>query len=194
LSKQGKIIVLSGSSGAGKTTLMHALCDYFKSSHPLDRVITYTTRAVRPGEADGIDYYFVSQEQFEQKIQEGFFLEWSLAYGCYYGSPYSLIKNCQEGMSSIAILDRSGVQRLLSLCPEYVVSVWISVEYRNLEARLKARATEDEASYNRRLQLAQQEGEQERQNPLFSYNVPNDLFGDALKRLIEIVIRELEIL
>ena len=78
--KPGKIIVIAASSGAGKTTIVHALCDYFKNKYPLSRVVTYTTRVARAGEVDGVDYHFVSLEAFEQKIQEGFFIEWSSAY------------------------------------------------------------------------------------------------------------------
>lgn len=191
---QGKIIVLSASSGAGKTTLLHAVYDYFKAKYPLRRVITYTTRAARSEEVDGIDYYFISSEEFEQKKNNGFFLEWSCAYGAYYGSPRALLNDCKQGISFIIVLDRVGVQQLLSICPEVLVTIWLTVEPQKLEARLQHRGSETIESYNARMQLAKQEGEQEGQNPIFSYHVQNDDFDKAFSSLIEIIARELELI
>ena len=78
----GKIFVVSAPSGAGKTTLVTELISRYPGK--LERVVTYTTRQPRYNEIDGVDYYFISVKEFEEKIAQGFFIEWSTAYGTYY--------------------------------------------------------------------------------------------------------------
>lgn len=191
--KSGKIIVLAASSGAGKTTIIHALTDYFKNKYPIFRVITYTTRSPRPGEVDGFDYHFLSQSDFETKIKEGFFIEWSCAYGAYYGSPCSIIDQAEYGISSILILDREGVRQLLPLYKDKIVPIWISTSKDNLSARLQNRGEKGE-NYDFRINLAEKEAEAEKNNPLFSYYVQNDQLDEAINVLIKIIAKELEII
>lgn len=192
--KPGKIIVIAASSGAGKTTIVHVLCDYFKNKHPLFRVVTYTTRVARAGEVDGIDYHFVSLKEFEQKIKEGFFVEWSSAYGAYYGTPRSIIDATNAGMSFLLVLDRSGVRQLLSLYKDKIVPIWISTSKDNLASRLQSRGTETKKEYIFRLNLAEEEQLAEMNNPLFSYHVQNDQLGESINILIRIITKELEII
>jgi len=88
-----KLFIVSACSGAGKTTLVNAVIENLRKKQvPIERVITYTTKQPRAGEVDGRDYHFVSVEDFQRKIQEGFFIEYSEAYGNYYGSPKSLFE------------------------------------------------------------------------------------------------------
>lgn len=192
--KPGKIIVIAASSGAGKTTIVHALCDYFKNKYPLSRVVTYTTRVARAGEVDGVDYHFVSLEDFQQKIQEGFFVEWSSAYGAYYGTPRSIIDATIVGMSFLLVLDRAGVKQLLSLYKDKIVPIWISTSKENLASRLQSRGTETEKEYIFRLNLAQEEQLAETNDPLFSYHVQNDQLDESVNVLIRIITKELEII
>lgn len=192
--KPGKIIVLSASSGAGKTTLVHALCEHFKNKYPISRVVTYTTRVPRAGEIEGVDYYFLSIEQFQQKISEGFFIEWSSAYGAYYGSPRSIIDDTLRGMSFLLILDRAGVKQLLSAYKERVVPIWIYTSQENLASRLQKRGSETEKEYSFRLSLAQEETRAEKQDPLFAYHVQNDQLDESVNVLVQIITKELEII
>jgi guanylate kinase len=192
--KPGKIIVLSASSGAGKTTLVNALCAYFKNKYPISRVVTYTTRAARAGEVEGVDYCFLSPEQFEQKIQEGFFIEWSSAYGAYYGSPRCLIDDTMLGMSFLLILDRAGVKQLLSAYKDKVVPIWIYTSPENLASRLQKRGTETQKEYSFRLSLAQEEARAEKKDPLFAYHVQNDRLDESVNVLVQIITKELEII
>lgn len=192
--KPGKLIVLAASSGAGKTTLAHALCDYFKTRHPIARVITYTTRNARAGEIDGKDYYFVTVTDFEHKIKEGFFIEWSVAYGSYYGSPRCIVGQALAGFSSLLVLDRAGVKQLLSLYKDIVVPIWIYTSRDNLASRLHARGTETEDEYLFRLSLAQKEQEAEEKDPLFLYHVQNDELVQCVNVLVRIITKELEII
>lgn len=192
--KKGKIIVLSASSGAGKTTLINALYDYFNDKLCLERVITYTTRIARKGEMHGKDYYFISPEQFKQKIDEGFFLEWSSAYGAYYGSPQYLLDRCNQGQSFLIVLDRAGVLQLLSTFPDYLVTIWLLVDSQLLANRLRKRGSETPESYSARMKLAQEENERELREPIFSYHVKNDNFDQAFNDLIKIITKELEVI
>ena len=192
--KKGKIIVISASSGAGKTTLTNALHDYFKDKIHLNKVITYTTRAARAGEVDGIDYYFITQDLFKQKIKEQFFLEWSGAYGAYYGSPRSILQSCKNGHSFLIVLDRVGVQKLLAICPEALVTVWITVDLIKLGERLQKRGSDTVEARNARLELAKKEKELEDRERIFRYHVKNDDFPQAFNDLIKIIMQELEII
>ena len=87
----GKLFIIPAPSGAGKTSLVTALLERIGQSHSLSRVITYTTKMPRSGDIHGRDYHFLSIDQFEQKIKEDFFLEWSVAYDHYYGSPKNIV-------------------------------------------------------------------------------------------------------
>src|SRR5437879_4794715 len=104
----GKLFVISASSGAGKTTLVTAIITHMGGHVNLERVVTYTTRTPAPGDVPGVDYHFVTPAQFQEKIAAGFFMEWSTAYGHYYGSPRSVLDEVAAGNSRILILDRAG--------------------------------------------------------------------------------------
>lgn len=190
--KRGKIFVVSAPSGAGKTTVVTALLTKMAVSPDcLERVITYTTKTPRLGEQDGIDYHFVSVSEFEGKIQEGFFIEWSQAYGHYYGSPRSIMKQVQQGTSFIMILDRAGARAVLNNDP-CAVLIWLythSIEV--LRTRLMARGGENEAQIVYRLGLAQQEYDQEKEEKLFGYHILNDFVENAVKNFENIIRREL---
>src|SRR3989338_2709281 len=120
-----KLFVVSAPSGAGKTTLVKAALEHLCKKFPIKRVITYTTRPARAGEMDGEHYYFISVNDFKQKVTEGFFLEWSSWYDHYYGSPVSIIEEIKKGTSFVAILDRAGAAEVLRAYPK-AVCIWIT--------------------------------------------------------------------
>lgn len=187
----GKLFVISAPSGAGKTTLVHALVDRFGSYYALDRVVTYTSKAPRTCEMHGFDYHFLSAAEFEAKIEQNFFMEWSKAYEAYYGSPRLIIDNLRLGQSYVMIIDRVGAQQIVSQCPEAVL-IWLYTK--NIEAlrnRLVGRNTDLAEVIERRLKRAQEEIEQELREPIYHFHVLNDDFEDALKRLVTIIKREL---
>ncbi len=97
----GTLFVVSACSGAGKTTLVTRAIKELSISYPISRVITYTTKAPRMTEQNGIDYHFLSVEEFEIRAKNGFFLEWSNQYGNYYGSPHSIINDLPKAISVI---------------------------------------------------------------------------------------------
>lgn len=187
----GKLFVITAPSGAGKTSLVTALIERIGQSHALSRVVTYTTKAPRVGDVDGVDYCFMSTEQFEQKIKEDFFIEWSLAYGNYYGSPKNILSLLGQGSSFLLIIDRQGAQQVKAACPETVL-IWICVPtIEILEQRLLSRKTENNEQINKRILLAQKEIEEEGSINFFKYKVYNDIFEKALQELESIVKNEL---
>jgi guanylate kinase len=183
----GRLFIISAPSGAGKTTLTNALLDDMRPAYALERVITYTTKSPRPGEVHGKDYYFVSVAEFEQKIQEGFFIEWSGAYGNYYGSPSSILDSLAQGTSFIMILDRAGARALQGKIADAVL-IWIRIDRIDiLHERLIKRGQDSEAQIVRRLALAQQEVEEEAQNRLFQHHIINDIFEVAVENIKNII-------
>ncbi len=187
----GKLFIISAPSGAGKTTLVHALVDRFGHYYALDRVVTYTSKTPRSCESHGFDYHFLSADEFEAKIEQNFFMEWSKAYDAYYGCPRHILDHIVMGKSYIVVIDRVGAQQIASQCPEAIL-IWLYTK--NIEAlrdRLTGRNTDLPEVIERRLIRAQEEIEQELRVPLYHFHVLNDDFEKALKRLATIIKRQL---
>jgi len=161
-------------------------------THGLERVITYSSKSPRPGEIDGVDYHFVTPQEFEQKIAQGFFLEWSGAYGNYYGSPKSVADGLERGNSSIMILDRAGARVVAAQVPTAVL-IWVTVpSLYILRERLDARGTDSAQTIERRMALAAAEIEDEEKRPIFHHHIVNDEREKALDALIAIVLGTLD--
>lgn len=191
-SPNSRLFVVTGPSGAGKTTLVTQLIKQTKHAHSISRLITCTTRTPRPGEQHGIDYHFASHQEFQEGINQGQFLEWSNAYGNYYGTPHSTIQTVESGQSIIAVVDRAGAY---SIAAAYTKSVIIWIDVPNIQAlrqRLLHRSSENKDDFERRLQLAHAELTQERQSNLYQYRIMNDVFHQALQDLIGIITQELK--
>lgn len=190
----GKLFLLSSPSGGGKTTLAQEIIKEVTPQREISRVITYTTRAQRITDKPGVDYHFISERDFLEKVEQRFFLEWSNAYGHYYGTPGDIVQQVSQGAAFIAVVDRTGVQSIKNMY-ESAVAIWLDVPHIEvLEQRLRARATESEEHIKQRLRIAQQELEQEAANPLYTYRVMNDQFNKARNELIDIVCKELALI
>ena len=157
--KAGKLFVISAPSGTGKTTLTRNVLARVQPEHDISRVVTYTSRTPRLEEKADVDYHFISEPEFAEKAAQNFFLEWSRAYGAYYGSPLSALENLACGMSLIMILDLAGA---LNVIQRYdPVSIWISPPGIDvLRERLNKRGPTDPLQ-DLRLKLAQEELEHE---------------------------------
>ncbi|MCL4361500.1 guanylate kinase [Candidatus Dependentiae bacterium] len=187
----GKLFLIAAPSGAGKTTLVNELLTSFKDIYNIHRVITYTSRHPRGNEVTGQDYHFISSIEFEAKIEEGFFLEWSNVYSSYYGTPKNIINELEKGKSYFLIIDRFGVKQILEKFP-YALSIWIqppSLEI--LEQRLLQRNTESLEKISKRLAIAAQELEIENIEPICTYCIVNDCKKLATDQLKQIVFKEL---
>jgi guanylate kinase len=152
----GAILVLSGPSGAGKSTIInHASADigeYYFS-------ISTTTRSPREGEKNGVDYYFVSHAEFEEGIKAGDFLEYATVHGNYYGTSLKPVNEAlNDGKLVIFDIDVQGHRLVRAKMGDYVTSAFITPPtLKELEKRLYARATDDTAIIERRVENAKQE-------------------------------------
>lgn len=188
----GKLFLISAPSGAGKTTLVNILIERYGLQYNLNRIITYTSKVPRPGEIDGVHYHFISTAEFEKRIQEGFFMEWSGAYQAFYGSPASIIDALETGQSYVLILDRVGTEKVLQKFAGAVVPIWIYTKsVATLRDRLLTRNTDNIEVIERRLRRAHEEITLEITQPIYTYHLMNHDLKDALDRLVTIIKREL---
>jgi guanylate kinase len=182
------VFVVTGPSGAGKGTLIRKLVERIPV---LEVAVSATTRPQRPGEADGSEYWFLSDEEFQSRIDAGDFLE-HVAYvsGRRYGTLRSEMDRIRrDGRVCVLELELEGalaVQREVSAS----VTVFIAADVPELERRLRARATESTGEIGERIELARRQLEQAH---LFRYMVRNDELERATAVLAAIVERELEL-
>lgn len=162
------LIVLSGPSGVGKDAVIDNMKERNKSLH---FIVTATTRPMREDEKEGVDYFFLSEETFKKMIQDDEFLEWAKVYEHYYGVLRSRVHEAlSRGMDAIVRVDVQGAATLKSKIPEAVFIFLAPFSFRELEKRLKSRASESEESLALRLAKARYEMDR---LYLFEYMVKN---------------------
>jgi len=181
--RHGKLFVLSGPSGVGKTTLAGILFTRLAKSHNLFRVITYTTKAPRVGEQNGVDYYFITVLEFKAKLLSGFFIEYSCVYGNYYGSPRSILLELTKGRSFLLVVDQVGACAIKQQYSQAVL-IWLTPPSTSeLAARLINRATDSNEEVTKRLAIAVNELKSKQVNQQFDYVVQNHVLMQAANQL-----------
>jgi guanylate kinase len=152
----GPLIILSGPSGSGKSTVVQEVLRV--TPLPLWRSVSATTRPQRPGEQDGVDYFFWPQARFEAEVQAGRFLEHAEVHGRLYGTPRSEVEARRAvGTGVLMVIDVQGAAQVRAVCPE-VFSIFIRTpSLAVLEARLRGRVTDPEAVVQTRLANARAE-------------------------------------
>jgi len=184
---QGELFIVSGSSGVGKTTLVSEFLQQYQNQYQLSQVVTYTTRSPRLHDVNGVDYHFISQDEFEYKVKTGFFLEWSGEYGAYYGTPSNILNELAAGESKILVIDRVGAAQIVEKY-SHAILVWIQVsDLSVLALRLKGRNSETQEQVQKRLSLAMKETEEELNAPMYHYYINNDELDSAICNLLELV-------
>jgi guanylate kinase len=149
---RGRLIVVSGPSGAGKSTLIRASLEEVPE---LAYSVSATTRRPRPGEVDGIDYIFLSRQEFERWIQECRFLEWAEYSGNLYGTPERKVEEfLDEGKSVILELELQGARQVRVKRPDAVMVFVRAPSLEETRRRLTGRATESEEALESRLATA----------------------------------------
>ncbi len=179
---EGMLIVLSGPSGSGKGTIIKSLLS-MREDTVLS--ISMTTRAPRPGEQDGVHYFFRTREEFEDTIRKDGFLEYAEYNGEYYGTPEAPIRRwLNEGKNVILEIEVQGAEKVMNHRSD-LVSIFITIpSFEELERRLRDRATETEEKIRRRMATAQMELSRAFR---YQYVVLNDEVEKAVARINTII-------
>jgi len=182
MKKFGSILILSGPSGAGKSSLIKAasdkIGDYYFS-------ISTTTRPPREGEKDGVDYYFVDKETFEEDIRNGEFLEYAQVHGNYYGTSLKPVREAlEQGKLVIFDIDVQGHAIARERMGDLITSVFVTTpSLEELKRRLMARGTDDEEIIRKRIENALIEIEY---ISAYDFLIVNDDFDKAVEDFIAV--------
>ncbi|MDH5674187.1 MAG: guanylate kinase [Myxococcales bacterium] len=177
------LLIISSPSGAGKTTLTRDLLEHFQD---LTFSVSHTTRKPREGEVDGRDYHFVDQARFSELVAQGAFAEWAEVHGNLYGTALSEIERCRrEGHRGLVFdVDYQGARQIKAARDDAAGVFVLPPSLQELRARLERRASDDDATIERRFNNARREIEN---YGLFDYVIVNDELELAKEQLRSIV-------
>lgn len=179
----GQLIVVSGPSGSGKDTVISRAIERLGANAFLS--VSMTTRAIRGNEADGVDYYFVTEEQFCKHIENGDMLEYAQYGSNYYGTPAQPIRDrIGNGETVFLNIEVQGGANVKRMFPDAIKVFILPPSVKELERRLRKRGTEDEAAIEKRLRIAESEMERAAE---YDYIVINDDLDTAVDALVSIV-------
>lgn len=177
----GKLIVVSGPAGVGKGTIVKAV---LKNRDDVVESVSCTTRAPRPGETHGKEYYFISKEEFLRRIEEKDFLEYDEHFGNYYGTPKSFVKEQLKEKTVILEIDVIGALCTKKAFPDCLLVMIVPPSMEELKRRLIGRGTETEEQIEQR--FARIEYELEKQTE-YDYVIVNDVLENAIAELERII-------
>jgi len=182
-----KLFVLSGSSGVGKGTVING---FLKRNPNFSLSISCTTRKMRQGEVDGVNYFFLSKEEFNQSIKNNEFLEWAeFAQNCY-GTKRAFVEKClNNGKDLILEIETKGALKVKEQMPDAVLIFIAPPSSEELEFRLRNRHTEDEATIQKRLSEVREEIERAKN---YDYTIINDDLERAISELETIIKKEVK--
>lgn len=180
--RKGTLLVLSGSSGVGKSTVIARVLEerpdvYFS--------VSCTTRAPRPGEVDGVNYYFISREEFQARIERGEFLEYAEYVGNYYGTSMTVIREkLEKGVDVLLDIEVQGAAKVREKLPEAASVFIVPPSFEELANRLRGRGTDSEEKILQRLETARREA---REIKNYDYIVVNDTVEHAAREVLAIL-------
>jgi len=175
------LIVVSGASGSGKTTL----CQLVAQRLGFHYAISHTTRPKREGEVEGVNYYFIDKQHFDQMIKEGDFLEWAVVYdNCYGTSKKTLFDYINQGQGVIVDVDTQGAKSIKEKIPSAVTVFIQPPSFEELKRRLIARKTDSPEVLQKRLNQAAHE---ESQKGSYDHVIINDDIQRAYSELEDII-------
>jgi guanylate kinase len=181
------LVVISGPSGVGKDSLVERMKARGAQFH---FVVTATSRAPRPGETEGVDYFFVTSEAFRAMVDEDELLEYAVVYGQYKGIPKEQVRAAlRSGQDVLMRIDVQGAATIRALIPEAILVFLSAASEAELIERLRQRKTESDEELQQRIEMARQEMAC---LPEFDYLVINaaDSLDDAVDRVLEIISAE----
>ena len=178
--RPGKLFVLSGPGGVGKSTITKALV-----GHPDFWVsISATTRTPRSGERDGVDYFYISNEEFDRRVSSNEFLEWAEFAGNRYGTPAREVKaQLEKGLNVILEIEIDGARQVRKSSPDAKLVFIAPPSWEELVKRLEGRGTDSESRRNERLTLAQEEMAAQNE---FDYVLVNDQLERVIQELVSL--------
>lgn len=184
MSERGLLIVLSGPSGVGKGTVRKAIFE--SEGNEFEYSISMTTRQMRDGEKEGIDYFFRSKEEFEELIQSGKMLEYAEYVGNYYGTPLDYVNQTLDAGKDVFLeIEVQGALKVKEQVPDGVFIFLTPPDFDELKSRIVNRGTDDMSVIEERMKVAREEVEMMRH---YDYAVVNDqveLAVDRIKKIIE---------
>lgn len=187
--KKGRVIILSGPSGAGKTTLHDRLLKAPGFAGRLIRSISATTRQPRGQERNGREYVFLSQAMFAHKIRTGQFLEWMKVFDNYYGTPFRNVREAlKKGKHVLLCIDVKGAAAVKSRIPDALTIFVKTPTLQELRRRLQARGTDTPGSVALRLKTARKELREARK---YDHVIVNDRIETAFAALKGLLVKEL---
>jgi guanylate kinase len=185
VAEESSLFIVSAPSGAGKTSLCKEAIKLIPNLH---FSISCTTRPPRQHEKNGVDYYFVSIEEFTKMVVDDQLIEWTNIYGNYYGTAKAIVEKCRNQKKDIIFdIDHVGAQRIKETYVDSITIFILPPSYKELEERLTQRGTESETILKIRLNKAKNEIEQ---SSWYQYRIVNDDFDEAVKQLHEIITTE----
>ncbi|MGM0167849.1 guanylate kinase [Enterococcus sp. AZ135] len=186
MSERGLLIVLSGPSGVGKGTVRKAIFE--RDDNEFQYSVSMTTRSMRAGEVEGVDYYFRTKEEFEAMIEAGEMLEYAEYVGNYYGTPLTYVnKTLDEGKDVFLEIEVQGAQQVKEKVPDGVFIFLTPPDLAELKARIVGRGTDSPEVIEERMRVARQEIEM---MALYDYAVVNDQVPKAVDRIKDIIVSE----
>lgn len=185
-SPRGRLVVISGPSGAGKSSLTRAALDHPTLRERAELSISATTRPPRPGEENGRDYWFLEPEEFQNRREQGGFLESAEVFGNWYGTPADWVdQRLAQGRIVLLEIDVAGALQVRKVRPDALLIFIHPPDMTILEQRLRSRGSESEEAIARRLAHAQTELDQAH---YYDFEILNDLFEPTLERLVQIIL------
>ena len=183
---KGTLLIISGPSGVGKGTLLSSVLDRYDPKDVYFSV-SVTTRAPRPGEREGINYHYISREEYEALKKSGGLLEWNVFCDVGYGTPFDPVKKAlSEGKLVILEIDVNGMRQVVKKMPDAITVFVAPPSFEELERRIRKRNTETEGQLKQRLSAAERELLAAEE---YKYTVINDGLEDAVNELSGILER-----
>lgn len=190
MNNNGLLIVVSAPSGCGKDTVIGKVIEKLGDDTVIS--VSMTTREIRPGEAEGVNYYYVSVDEFKEHIENGDMLEYTNYGSNFYGTPIAPVKaKLNEGKIVFLIIEVEGGENVKKVFPDAVKIFIVPPSMKELENRLRSRGTDSEESISKRLQIAQTELKRAYE---YDYIIENSILDDAVSDVMSIIrARQLEI-